>query len=1229
MQRFAAQLRRLREEAGRPGYRELARRAHFAPATLSEAAAGRRFPTLPVTLAYVEACGGDRTVWEARWKAATAALEEVQPEPAGEPVGGGRLRPYRGLAAYQPEDAEWFFGRERLVGDVLARLGRRRFLAVFGPSGSGKSSLLRAGLLPAVRDGQLSDGQKWPAILMTPGDHPLAELAARLARQAGISAGAVLDDLRVDPSRAHLILRQALAGDPDRVELLLLVDQFEELFLLCQDVDERTAFVTALLALAFDQGSRARVVLGVRADFYARCADYPALVEALTDSQVLVGPMTAVEVRDAVTKPAEHAGLKVESALVAIIVAEVAGRVGVLPVASHALLEAWRRRRGSIVTLAGYEAAGGVEGALTQTVERVYDDFDESQRRRLREMLLRMVEVGADGEVARRRVELSELGDELSRDHLLDRLAAARLVTVQDRSVEIAHEALLSAWPRLREWLDEDRDGLRLHRQLTQAAATWVSLNRDAGALYRGLRLSLAMQWTNRTRVMLSPIERRFLEASRIAGLRAGRRRQRRMWTATASLVSVLVVFSVLAGAAVGQAEQAEDGRDLASSRRLAATARAQLDLDHELALLLAREAYAVKPTPEAEVVLRQATLVARSTRVWMMRDRNVGGLAFSPDGQRLVTTGGSEVQVRNVRNLAESTTLASSLWESAPIVDAALVPGGQRMTVATGDGRLLLVDLVNPFGPVTLAQRTSPGLALAISPDGRRFGVGGPDGTVRISGTVERGDTVVLRGTTELAHKIVFSPYGGRVAVSGADGSVRVWDTNRPDIPTALPGDSPVTDVAFSSDGRLAVADSTGRVRIWDPAAARALVSFTAHPAVATTVAFSPDGGWIATGGDRAARIWDSTNATHSATLRGHRGRISNVVFSPDGKSLASVSTDGTGRLWDLTEVAPVILRAHRGPSVGAVFGPDSRTVISAGRDATLRRWSPGRSAPEIIGTHDRPFVAFAAQFGGRRVATLDSTGAAHTWDLKTVVRHFAQKCDDAGVRDSYDMAISRDGIRLALNCNTRLRVLNTSAPTGPRVLEPVSLAAFSPDGTMLAVWGFGPVLWADAANGRLRRLGAHQNVSALTISPDGRLVASASENGSLHIWPIDGSGGRIPTRPLEQPGAVRHLAFSPDGNWLASAADDGVIRLWSVADPSEPLVFDTATPPANSLHFSPDGRRLITTHEDGTVRIVECRVCGPIDDVLATAKERVARELTPEERYIFLSRQSGGEPR
>ncbi len=446
---FASDLRKLREQGGSPTYRELTRRAGYSVTTLAEAAGGRKLPSLPVVMAYVGACGGDTAEWKQRWQEVAAGLDARRNGAADDPVTD--QPPYVGLAAFQRSDADRFFGRRRLVGELLDLLAERRFVTVFGASGAGKSSLLRAGLAGKDHDG-------WLVKVFTPGRHPLKEFAACMTET---SPG---------------------------TELVLVVDQFEETFTLCQDVQEREQFITALVSCAHADESQVRVVLGVRAHFLAYCLEYPELTAALHDSQVLVGPMTTEELRQATIQPAVKAGCIVEGALMVTIVSEVAGRTGVLPLFSHALFETWRRRRGNTLTLSGYQAAGGIQGAVTQTAESLYATFTPRQQRVVKDLLLRLTVLGEGTEDTKRRINRTELRlDDPDVQTVLDILTTARLVTVDANMIEITHEALIGAWPRLRRWLTDDRESLRTSRQLTEAAHSWVSLSATP-ARFTGVR---------------------------------------------------------------------------------------------------------------------------------------------------------------------------------------------------------------------------------------------------------------------------------------------------------------------------------------------------------------------------------------------------------------------------------------------------------------------------------------------------------------------------------------------------------------------------------------------------------------------------------------------------------------------------------------------------------------------------------------------------------------------
>ena len=406
--------------------------------------------------------------------------------------------PYKGLVAFEPEDRALFFGREELVAELVARAARSRFVAVVGASGSGKSSIVRAGVLPALREDGRSAGDPRPSLVMTPGARPLAELASGLSRSLGCSTSDALDRLIADPGALATLAHERLGRDE---RLVLVVDQLEELFTQTRDEAERRQFVTAITRAASEPDGAVTVLVAVRADFYGHSSAYPELAAALDEGSTLLCPMEPDEIRAAVDRPAQLAGLHVEPGLTELIVRDVGDEPGALPLLSHALLETWKRRERRTLTVAGYREAGGARGAIAQTAESVYQQLDPAEQLRARLVFLRLTQVGDGTEDTRRRVDRDELvaaKDGPEADRVLRRLADARLVTLDENTAEVAHEALIREWPRLQAWLDEDRAGRQLHRHLTHAAHDWDALGREPSELYRGPRLATTSAWLAR-----------------------------------------------------------------------------------------------------------------------------------------------------------------------------------------------------------------------------------------------------------------------------------------------------------------------------------------------------------------------------------------------------------------------------------------------------------------------------------------------------------------------------------------------------------------------------------------------------------------------------------------------------------------------------------------------------------------------------------------------------------
>jgi WD40 repeat protein len=1221
--RFARDLRLLREKAGSPTYRELGARAHYSAASLTDAAGGRRLPSLPVTLAYVGACGGDVAEWKTRWHE-TAAELAVTKEPNDD-----KLAPYVGLSAFQQEDAERFFGREELVADLLSRLGERRFLGVFGASGSGKSSLLRAGLAANITKtrGQGSP----PVVVFTPGQHPLEECAVHLARFLGESPGTLLAEFAEQPRNLHLRIRQALAGDTTDTDAVLVVDQFEEVFTLCGDGQERAAFVDALVFAATDPASRTRIVLGVRADFLGHCSHHPNLVDALRDAQVLVGGMSPDELRRAITGPAEQAGYRVETALVARLVADATRQPGILPLVSHALLQTWLRRRGKVMTVAGYEAAGSIEHALASSAETVHQTLDERQQDITKQIFLRLTVSGDGTEDTRRRVAVTELGqDDPNTALVLDTLTSARLITRGQDTVELAHEALIRHWPRLRDWLAEDREGHRLRRLLTEAAADWLRHDRDVDLLYRGARLAA---WQERALDPLNDTERAFLAASRDVVDQALRVRRRRVRWVIGGLSSATVVVTVLAVLATVLAGRADHERALAVARQLVADARAQLQADPELGLLLGREAFARAPNEESESVLRQAATDSHiratipAVAVGGEDDFAVSGVAFSPDGTHLaVTDTGASLQVLPAAD--DYTTRPLVLSGTSSLGKPVFSPDGSHIAMASIAGVAMVRNWADGGVVETLDGEQNEVQVVAFSTDGRRLASGGLDGTIQIRDLTGRERTTVLSGHQGGVLDVAYSPGGRLLASSGEDGAIRVWDvaSGRPVTSRSQDGRAPT--VAFDASGRVVSADVDGTIRTWDPLDAEDPVVIGIHSGGVERVTAGADGDTIASAGnDGTVRIWNANRNAEPVVLHGHHSAINDLAFSQDGKVVASAGYDGTAKVWDVDEVDHVTV--FRGQQVrDTAASTDGRQIASIGLDGAVRLWN-------VAGGADPMLLLGAGQ-------------------------------------QAIELTFSRDGRYLAVVYDTVVTVWRTRDPTEPMQLRsPYESAAwavaFSPDGDRLAAVDLtGAIsIWrlpdeGDTEVPTVSQLFAdgHDGLSEVAWAPSGRHVAAAG-NAEVLIWDLD--AGTSPTVLPVPDENVRTLTFSPDGTHLTAAASSGVIRVWDVRDTAAPTVLRGRQGTLWEATYSQDGRylfvassdftvsvlrtdgageplvidgfrasvyaiaaiandRYVTTHDDGTIRVWRCRTCGAIADVLDHADRHVTRELTPAERETYL---------
>jgi WD40 repeat protein/class 3 adenylate cyclase len=713
---------------------------------------------------------------------AAAGLPDYSLPPADVPC------PYKGLVRFESEDSDLFFGREELVSALVARLDEAAFLAVVGPSGSGKSSLVRAGVVPELERRR----ESLRTAIIEPGEHPLAKLDA--------------------------------TRDAD----LVVVDQFEEAFTLCRDEAERHAFVDRLL----DTAERdVRVIVIVRADFYGHCAAYARLAAALEDRQALIGPMTEEELRRAIDRPAERAGLVLEPGLAEGILRDVVGEPGALPLLSHSLLETWRRRSDRMLTLLGYLQAGGVRGAIAHTAETVFQNTLTAKQQTLaRSSFLRLTELGEGTEDTRRRVRLDELTprreDAADMQEVLRVLAGARLVTIGEGTVEVAHEALIRHWPTLRAWLDEDREARLVHRHLTEAAHEWERVSRDGGALYRGTRLATAADWAELHDAELNELEHEFLTASRqaeLSELEATKRRNRRLRILVAALAVFLVGVLLAGAAALVTRSQSISREKTARSLAFASASNEQLATHFDASLLLSLEANRARETAQAKGSMIRALDAARhlGARAFLRQgSAPVLAVAFGPDGSTLAAAG-AEGKVVLWDAAHDDATLPTLDSGQSAVFGVAFSPDGSTLAAAAADGKVVLWDAAHDYARLPTLDSGGAVSGVAFSPDGSTLAAAGADGKVRLwDAAHDYARLPTLESGQSTVNGVAFSPDGSTLAAAGVDGKVMLWDAGQDyaRLTTLDSGQSYLVGLAFSPDGStLATAGAGGKVMLWD----------------------------------------------------------------------------------------------------------------------------------------------------------------------------------------------------------------------------------------------------------------------------------------------------------------------------------------------------------------------------------------------------------------------------
>ena len=1136
--------------------------------------------------------------------------------------------PYKGLKAFADEDAGDFFGRDKLVNELVEALrliliinnDMPRFMAVIvGLSGSGKSSVVMAGLLPKLHNGALPGSDKWVYLNpMVPSKHPLEQLTVAFS---GVMAERTMDMIReeLDNNSArglHLLARRAanITKRPD-TRLVLVIDQFEELFTLTTDENERQHFINLLVNAVTEPHGTVVAILTLRADFYDRPMQYAQLGKLVEAGGKSVLPMDLDDLRAVIEKPAAlpDVHLTFDDGLVGDLLFEVRGESAPLPLLQFTLDQLFDRRDGRRLTRQAYLDIGGVKGALAKHAEKTYTELPTDEHRRLtRSLFLRLIGPGVtEQETTRRRAALSEIVlPDRDQTRLIqqcaDRFINARLLTTDviagSRTIEVSHEALIREWKKLGEWLQEAREDIRLQQALSQDATGWLHNNKRVEDLYRGKKLSAAQEWANRNEASTEEIA--FIEAAQVMQqtqeqvereqqIRELERSQqklalqksatRRLGYLAVSLVLFLIVAIGLSLTALNESHQASNNAQTAVANAAQATiaqgqafinlAEAQANatqsdtlrlaaeanglvpqkvlINPEFAALLAIYSLKIRYTQLADQALLQALQVSRTEQAFIGNKGPLNSVSFSHDG-KYVITGAEDSVVR--------------LWERT-------------------SGRMLR-RFTSENGSIRY---------VAFSRDDKHIITANTDGTVRVWDTDTGIENVGSRIVTSRINVAVLSADEKYVLTSGQDSVVTLWDLQTAtQIRQFQVNSGDIWSVAFSPDVKtIATAGIDGIIRLWDTESGQELRELKGHVNDVWSTAFSPNSKQLASGGaDATVRLWDVQTGNEIAHFSGHKGDVRSLAFSASGAELLTGGNDWTVRLWDVATQKDITdFIGHQG-GIGAVaFSPDDQHILTGSDDFVARSWTIQDTVPiRELGNHLGSVSSAAFSPDGQQIVTAGEDNIAHVWNVNTFTERLALKGHTDAISSvtfshngKWIVTGSQDNTARMWDAQTGSLIVTLSGHTGP-----INHVAFSPDDMwILTASGDNTArVWDVHTGNQQLQLDGHTGIVwSAVFSPNGKQILTASSDMTARLWDIQ-TGHEIRQFQGHQ-GDVLAVAFSPNGRKIATGGSDYIAKIWDI-DTGEVLrALSTPLGAVTSVDFSPDENLILTGSREWSARL------------------------------------------
>ncbi|MEM9538311.1 MAG: CHAT domain-containing protein [Cyanobacteria bacterium P01_E01_bin.42] len=1155
------------------------------------------------------------------WQKLTRTMETRAPNPKiktlkPEPQNHGLPCPYQGLSAFSTEDALFFFGRENTVEKLVYAVYTKPFIATIGASGSGKSSVIFAGIIPKIKEEAV-------IIDFRPSDRPFLRLAEQFIDRLEPHLGETERLIEINKLATALMERKIdLENLSDRLlqknskkrRFVLFVDQFEEIYTLCADREMRQNFIQLLIAPlrdrsnsnlhAFGKKKQLTLILTLRADFLERALSDRHFADLLCEyPPELLQPMNREELREAIEKPAQQLNVKIAEGLSDRILDSVAEEPGNLPLLEFALTLLWEKRENDTLTHRAYETIGGVERALASHAEQTYQTLTPEEREKAQSIFLQLVHPGDAIADTRRVATLQELGEDC--DRLLQKLVDARLLVLsrgkspQAITVELVHEALIRAWERLQQWLEDDRGFRTFQDRLRLNASTWVNAGEEEGSLLYGTPLLEAQRWYEERGQDLGLKERQLIEASLAFQERDRRDRHSIKQRLLFVLVSGLAASLTLAAIALWQWHRATIG-DIGVKLNALSTASEQLFASKkELESLTEsiRAARSLQSSREVNPHDRIRAIVALQQAVYGVKEYNrfnghegtVIDVAFSPDSH-LLASASDDHTLRLWRKNGQLLQVLKGHRDR--VRDAAWSPDGNLLASASYDGSVRLWQR-DGIPKATLQGHAEKVTGVAFHPDGRRLASVGSDGTIAFwsrEGELKQ----LFRGHQGWLHDLAFHPDGKMLASAGSDRLIKIWDLKGKHLDTFSGHTESINCLAFSPDGQLlASGSSDGSVKLWDSDGAIA-ATWEAHNGKIWRLAFSPDGRTLATASaDRTVKLWNLQGELLEV-FAGHNAPIYSTSFHPNGKSLASASADTTIKLWHPIRRSSIALE-HSAPTHQVRFSPDGQKSIVATSEGDLLVWQRNGRLLKALATDPptnhtsfslhRSEIALAGEDGNIRIAQM-AGNVLQTWQ-----GHRGKVSEASFSPDGKAIASVGDDGMVRIWSRTGERLQGWRGHEGA-----IRWVRWSPDGAMLATGGNDNTvkLWAKGTSrdrsswGQQPTIltGHSSHIWEIAWSPDGDRLASAGDDGTIMLWRKQNYNGFSPQPDKVLRGhshKVKTVVFSPDGTFLASGGNDGTIKLWSLAG----TLLTTFTGHQNSvesLHFSPDGKILASASRDRT---------------------------------------------